>query len=66
MRFDRFVSSFDLPHDTAGVKLLEVNGNFFVLVNSMAMEGDGCRLCWEAEKVRPTIVRQIHGSSYMF
>lgn len=29
---------------------LEVDGNHFILLNSMAMEGDGCRLCRTAER----------------
>ncbi|GLV41541.1 Post-GPI attachment to proteins 5 [Carabus blaptoides fortunei] len=42
----RFVSAFDAP----AVKLVSVRGNHFVLVNSMALEGDGCFLCKPAKQ----------------
>uniref|UniRef100_A0A915E8C3 Metallophosphoesterase 1 n=1 Tax=Ditylenchus dipsaci TaxID=166011 RepID=A0A915E8C3_9BILA len=47
MRLDRFTQSFGVP---AAVQQLELNGNIVVLVNSMAMERDGCRLCVQAEE----------------
>lgn len=40
----RFESDFDAPP----VKLVSIKGNHFVLINSMAMEGDGCTLCSRA------------------
>lgn len=42
---ERFSSAFDAQ----SVQLVSVKGNHFVLVNSMAMEGDGCFLCRPAE-----------------
>nr|XP_023016112.1 metallophosphoesterase 1 isoform X1 [Leptinotarsa decemlineata] len=42
----RFVSAFNSP----AVQLITVRGNHFVLVNSMALEGDGCFLCKPAEQ----------------
>jgi hypothetical protein len=42
---NRFVKSFGIEK---GVEYVEVDGNYFVLVNSMAMEGDGCVLCSKA------------------
>uniref|UniRef100_A0A1B6C6R9 Metallophosphoesterase 1 homolog n=1 Tax=Clastoptera arizonana TaxID=38151 RepID=A0A1B6C6R9_9HEMI len=42
---DRFVRAFNAP----SVRLISVAGNHFVLINSMAMEGDGCFLCRPAE-----------------
>lgn len=42
----RFVSAFDSP----AVRIVSVRGNHFVLVNSMALEGDGCFLCKPAEQ----------------
>jgi hypothetical protein len=42
---ERFASAFDAQ----SVRLVSVKGNHFVLVNSMAMEGDGCFLCRPAE-----------------
>lgn len=44
----RFEESMDAPP----VRLVSLRGNHFILVNSMAMEGDGCSLCSRA-------VRQI-------
>lgn len=35
--------------NTPSVQLVSVRGNHFVIINSMAMEGDGCFLCKEAE-----------------
>ncbi|RVE48804.1 hypothetical protein evm_006578 [Chilo suppressalis] len=40
----RFESKFDAPP----VRLVTIKGNHFVLINSMAMEGDGCSLCSRA------------------
>ncbi|XP_005105613.1 metallophosphoesterase 1 [Aplysia californica] len=41
----RFERSFDSP----SVRMLRIKNNIFVLVNSMAMEGDHCTLCTAAE-----------------
>ncbi|KAF2905570.1 hypothetical protein ILUMI_00618 [Ignelater luminosus] len=41
----RFVSGFN----SSAVQLITLRGNHFVLVNSMALEGDGCFLCRAAE-----------------
>ncbi|XP_069112625.1 metallophosphoesterase 1-like [Argopecten irradians] len=40
----RFEKAFSSP----SVQLFDFHGNLFVLMNSMAMEGDGCKLCTEA------------------
>ncbi|XP_039279955.1 metallophosphoesterase 1-like [Nilaparvata lugens] len=42
---DRFTRAFNMP----SVKLISLKGNHFILINSMAMEGDGCFLCRPAE-----------------
>ncbi|XP_066143388.1 metallophosphoesterase 1 [Euwallacea fornicatus] len=42
----RFEKGFNAP----SVQLVSVRGNHFVLVNSMALEGDGCFLCKPAEE----------------
>ncbi|KRT78588.1 hypothetical protein AMK59_8120 [Oryctes borbonicus] len=42
---ERFMQAFNSP----AVQLITVRGNHFVLVNSMALEGDGCFLCRSAE-----------------
>ncbi|XP_019865055.2 metallophosphoesterase 1 isoform X2 [Aethina tumida] len=41
----RFVTAFNAP----AVQLVSLRGNHFVLINSMALEGDGCFLCKPAE-----------------
>lgn len=40
----RFEEAFSAP----SVQMVEIQGNIFVLLNSMALEGDGCNLCSEA------------------
>lgn len=42
---ERFAKSFGLER---GIEHMELNGNHFVLLNSMAMEGDQCALCGKA------------------
>lgn len=42
---DRFVNAFHAP----AVNLIEIEGNAFVIINSMAMEGDRCSICGSAE-----------------
>lgn len=37
----RFEKAFSSP----SVQLFQIQGNIFVMINSMAMEGDGCKLC---------------------
>ncbi|RZC32189.1 metallophosphoesterase 1, partial [Asbolus verrucosus] len=49
----RFVSAFNAP----AVQLISERGNHFVLVNSMALEGDGCFLCKPAEQQLTRIER---------
>ena len=43
-KHDRFVKAFDAP----SVKLLQIRDIIFVMINSMALEGDGCHICTEA------------------
>ena len=42
----RFESAFDSP----SVKIMTLKDVIFVLVNSMALEGDGCNVCKAAEE----------------
>ncbi|XP_044752280.1 metallophosphoesterase 1-like isoform X2 [Coccinella septempunctata] len=44
-RVSKFVNDFN----ASAVQLITVRGNHFVLVNSMALSGDGCFLCKPAE-----------------
>ncbi|KAJ2953794.1 hypothetical protein O0L34_g1422 [Tuta absoluta] len=44
-------SRFERMLDSPPVRLLSIRGNQFVLINSMAMEGDGCRLCARAQRL---------------
>ncbi|KAF5274966.1 hypothetical protein FQR65_LT04309 [Abscondita terminalis] len=41
----RFVNGFN----SSDVRIVTIRGNLFILVNSMALEGDGCFLCKAAE-----------------
>lgn len=41
----RFVNGLKSP----SVKRVSIRGNHFVLINSMALEGDGCFLCRPTE-----------------
>ncbi|KAK2560772.1 Metallophosphoesterase 1 [Acropora cervicornis] len=60
--FQRFSSVFDSP----SVKLLSIKGNLFVLVNSVAMQGDGCALCSKAMVELDTVADKLdcHRKSY--
>ncbi|KAK3086852.1 hypothetical protein FSP39_024423 [Pinctada imbricata] len=51
----RFEKAFSAP----SVQLLTIRDNLFVLVNSMALEGDGCLLCQEAEQMLKKISQQL-------
>ncbi|KAH9507528.1 Metallophosphoesterase 1 [Bulinus truncatus] len=42
----RFAEAFNSP----SVRMIDIRENTFVLVNSIALEGDGCSICSEAEK----------------
>ncbi|XP_075214748.1 per1-like protein PGAP5 [Lycorma delicatula] len=52
---ERFSRAFDAP----SVRMISVYGNHFVMVNSMAMEGDGCFLCRPAELQINKIVARL-------
>ena len=52
----RFVSAFNAP----AVQMITVRGNHFILVNSMALEGDGCFLCKPAEQQLTRIESKLH------
>ena len=43
-KHNKFAEAFDAP----SVKLLQIRDIIFVMINSMAMEGDGCNICSEA------------------
>ncbi|BFZ13501.1 hypothetical protein BsWGS_16540 [Bradybaena similaris] len=45
-KHERFAKEFDSP----SVRMLQIKDISFVLVNSMAMEGDGCAICASAEQ----------------
>lgn len=54
-KHDRFKNAFSAPP----VRLLTIRDVAFVLVNSMAMEGDGCNICREAEEKLKEIKWQL-------
>lgn len=43
---ERFEKSFNV----SSVEMINIRGNIFVLVNSMALQGDNCFLCKPAEQ----------------
>ncbi|KAK0051537.1 metallophosphoesterase 1 [Biomphalaria pfeifferi] len=45
-KHQRFERAFDSP----SVRMVDIQGNTFVLINSMAMEGDHCTMCVQAER----------------
>lgn len=45
IKLNRFYQTFNLSSSD----VLRLNGITFVTVNSMALEGDGCNICKEAE-----------------
>ncbi|CAF3409193.1 unnamed protein product [Rotaria sp. Silwood1] len=60
-RLERFEKSFQAPH----VRLITIDDDDnidFILINSMAFEGDQCRLCARAEKELNEIVNNLHRS----
>ena len=58
---------FERRYNQAAVERVELNGNHFVLLNSMALEDDGCRLCTRALAELDDIARafqcSLNGSS---
>ena len=61
-RLERFKKSFQAPH----VRLVTINDNDdiiqFILINSMAFEGDQCRLCARAEKELDDVINELNRS----
>ena len=56
---------FDSAHNTSGVSLVSVSERLhLVLVNSVAMERDGCRLCAAAEKQLDAVTGQTAGTGH--
>ncbi|CAD5208961.1 unnamed protein product [Bursaphelenchus xylophilus] len=60
----RYVKAFG---NDKGIEHLEIGGNHFVLINSVAMEGDGCGLCQtaveELNKISETLECSLHKNS---
>ncbi|XP_059160800.1 metallophosphoesterase 1-like isoform X2 [Physella acuta] len=54
-KHERFVEEFNSP----SVRILNIKNNLFVLVNSMAMEGDECSICLQAEKQLQEIAKNL-------
>ncbi|GAB6021060.1 hypothetical protein CHUAL_003694 [Chamberlinius hualienensis] len=55
MLYERFKTAFN----SSSVELVEMKGNTFVLINSMAMEGDNCFLCKQAEDKLKILSRDL-------
>ncbi|CAH0405349.1 unnamed protein product [Chilo suppressalis] len=56
---ERFVKLLHAP----AVQFLTLKGNNFVLINSMAMEGDNCELCTEARSYIDDIPKKLNTSN---
>ena len=52
----RFSSAFSAP----SVRKLHIRDNTFVLINSMALEGDGCSMCTAAENKLKQISKSLN------
>ena len=61
-KHERFEKAFSAP----SVQHIYIGDISFVLLNSMALEGDGCRLCREAEKQLEKIYQQLKCSQVHF
>ena len=59
-RLKRFEQSFQAPH----VRLITIEDDniHFILINSMAFEGDQCRLCSRAEKELKDVANELNRS----
>ncbi|CAL1528046.1 unnamed protein product [Lymnaea stagnalis] len=55
-KHERFEHQFKSP----SVRMVEIKNNIFVLVNSMAMEGDGCSICVQAESALHDISHKLN------
>ncbi|XP_022127911.2 metallophosphoesterase 1 isoform X1 [Pieris rapae] len=55
----QLANRFEVELNAPPVRLISIRGNHFILINSMAMEGDGCSLCSRAvaelEKIADTL-----------
>jgi len=58
----RFNKAFSSP----SVRLVRVKDNTFVLMNSMAFEGDGCNMCLDAEVRMQQISRSLQCAQVTF
>jgi len=59
-RLKRFEQSFQMPH--VNLLRLDRDGLPFVLINSMAFEGDHCRLCARAEREFHQVTHELNRS----
>lgn len=48
MRYDLY-KKFNSVYNTSAVQFKHIKGNYFILINSMALHGDNCYFCREAE-----------------
>ena len=60
-KHERFEKAFSAP----SVQHIYIGDISFVMLNSMALEGDGCRLCREAEKQLEKIYQQLKCSQVL-
>lgn len=54
-KHQRFAKAFN----ASSARMVTIKNNIFVLLNSMAFEGDGCAFCQEAEDSLNRIIRSL-------
>ncbi|XP_033151020.1 metallophosphoesterase 1 homolog isoform X1 [Drosophila mauritiana] len=59
-----FMSRFESYLNNSSVNLYTIKQIHFVVINSMAMEGDGCMFCTQAEDQLKNISRTLHCMKY--
>lgn len=57
VKLKRFYNTFNL----SSTDILKLGGITFITVNSMALEGDGCNICQEAEEKIISIACKLLG-----
>ncbi|XP_064640414.1 metallophosphoesterase 1-like isoform X2 [Lineus longissimus] len=62
MMSDHKLKRFEDSFKADMVRMVNLDGSLFILVNSMALEGDGCKLCMTARIKLKKIARQLQCS----
>lgn len=60
LKLFQFSYRFTNAYKTKLVEMITINGNLFILVNSMAFENDGCNICNQAQLQLNEIEKRIN------